>query len=152
MNVNHHVIKSSLMRNLTDRTKQRRHTLKCKYWDHIMDKSSISRTPPKGLKNMHTVQWCALLDYWSTTAKQVFVFVHSSLLLFQFYNLDCCQYVHTLFVQMASMKAKDSRKKIMFPGLTSSQRYELSSNGLLNAIELFKKLQKGKTGVYTYAC
>lgn len=88
MNVDDPVIKHSLLRNLRDRTKQRRYDLKSEYWDPIKDKSSISRTPPKGLKNMHTVQWCALLDSWSTSAKQVLVFVHSSLLLFQFYNLD----------------------------------------------------------------
>ena len=62
MNVNDPVSKDSILRNLRDRTKQRRYDMKCKYWDPIKDKSSISRTPPIGLKNMHTVQWCALLE------------------------------------------------------------------------------------------
>ena len=83
-------IKASLMKNLKARTKQRRYDLKAKFWDNVVDKKNISRTPPEDLQNMNAVEWSALLDSWGSSKKQVLVFVHSSLLLFQFYNLDCC--------------------------------------------------------------
>ena len=69
MNVNDPVIKHSLMQNLKDRTKQRCYNLKNMYWDPVLDKYSISRTPHEALKNLDTVQWGALLDMWSTTKK-----------------------------------------------------------------------------------
>ena len=76
MNVDDPLIKHSLMRNLKDRTKQRRHNLKKTYWDEVDDKCTISQTPPEGLKNMDDVQWGALLDMWSTAKNQVLLSVH----------------------------------------------------------------------------
>ena len=86
MNVDDPLIKASLMRNLRDRIRQRRYNLKKDYWDTVADKSTISRTPPEGLKNTDAVQWGALLDMWASSKNQVPVSVHSSLQLFQFYK------------------------------------------------------------------
>ena len=145
MNIDDPLIKESLMRNLKDRTRQRRHNLKKEYWDKVGDKSTISWTPSEGLKNMDAVQWGALLDMWSTTKKQVLVSIHSRLQLFQFYKsglMLMCSY----FVCVDRLyESQFSRQKILYPGLTGCRSYELSSDGSLNALELFKNLQKGKT-------
>ena len=49
------------------------------------------------------------------------------------------------------MKAKESRKAIMYAGLTGSRSYELYSNGSLNVVELFKNLHADKKGEHSSA-
>ena len=81
-------IVASLKMHLKNRTKQRRYNLKAVNWDKVKDKTKVIRTPPEEVKHMNEADWCKLVDSWSTVSKQVCVFAHSSLTLFQFYNLD----------------------------------------------------------------
>ena len=82
-------IVASLMMNLKNHTRQRRYELRDKYYGKVQDKTKVVRTPPEEVSHMSEADWCNLVDSWSTSAKQVCVFVHSSLPLFQFYNLYC---------------------------------------------------------------
>ena len=83
MNINDPTIRASLMLNLKNHTKQRRHDLKGTHWDTCEDKTQVTRKPPKKVKHMNEADWCLLVDSWSTSKKQVHVFVHLSLPPFQ---------------------------------------------------------------------
>ena len=82
-------IHASLMPNLQNRTQQRHHDLKGTYWDKYEDKTQVTRKTPDEVKHMSDADWCLLVDSWSTSKKQVHVFVHLSLPPFQFQNVDC---------------------------------------------------------------
>ena len=78
------------MRNLKYRTRQRRYNLKKDYWDMVADKSTISWTPPEGLKNTDAVQWGALLDMWSSSQKMSLSLFTKAYNCFNSTNLDRC--------------------------------------------------------------
>ena len=46
-------IRASLILNLKNRTKQRRHDLKGTHWDTCEDKTQVTRKPPKEVKHMN---------------------------------------------------------------------------------------------------
>ena len=55
----------SLMLNLQNRTKQRRHYLTVTHWDTCEDKTRVTRKPPKEVKHMNAADWWLLFDSWS---------------------------------------------------------------------------------------
>ena len=61
----------SLIMNLKNRTRQRRHFLKSKYFDRVTDKAMVVQTPPMEVEHMSAADWCKLVDNWSTPEKQV---------------------------------------------------------------------------------
>ena len=64
-------IQVSLLMNLMNRTRQRRHYLKAPYFDHAKDKGFVARTPPHVVSHMSEDQWGKLVDKWSTTSSKV---------------------------------------------------------------------------------
>ena len=64
-------IQGSLLMNLMNRTRQRRHYLKAAYFDHAEDKAFVARTPPHVVSHMSEDQWGKLVDKWSTTRSKV---------------------------------------------------------------------------------
>ena len=64
-------IQGSLLMNLMNRTRQRRHYLKATYFDHGEDKAFVARTPPHVVSHMSEDQWGKLVDKWSTTRSKV---------------------------------------------------------------------------------
>ena len=81
-------VHGSLIMNLKNRTRQRRHFLKSNFFDAVQDKSMVVRTPPREVGHMSEADWCKLIDNWSTPQKQVVSFFTQPC--HQFYNLDCC--------------------------------------------------------------
>lgn len=64
-------IHRSLLMNLKNCVRQRRHFLKKRYFDHCQDKTRVARTPPHPVNHMSPADWCKLVDKWSTTQNQV---------------------------------------------------------------------------------
>ena len=79
-------VHGSLIMNLKNRTRQRRHFLKSNFFDAVKEKSMVVRTPPHEVGHMSEADWCKLIDNWSTPQKQVVSFFTQPC--HQFYNCN----------------------------------------------------------------
>ena len=64
-------IHRSLLMNLKNCVRQRRHFLKKTYFNHCQDRAMLARTLPPGVNCMTHAYWCKLVDKWSTTRNEV---------------------------------------------------------------------------------
>ena len=68
LNIQDPSIHRSLLMNLKNCIRQRRHLLKKEHFNHHPDKSRVARTPPIGVSH---ADWYKLVDYWSTSRNEV---------------------------------------------------------------------------------